>query len=246
MVMAPPPTCDSAILLCFHGCPAFLHRHFPRQSPPSHPLNLSLCSQQQPSPWDCSTIPKLQLPAAVPSRGPVSLSRVCMAAARTVWFSFHLGCHRSAVSLSALNVSPLTQTIALMWGSDPGFSSPTCRGFFVFFLFFPLVLSSYLGLHGSKYSFTLVRYTCPLSAGVHMYLCLKLYSWYIHGERCTPCPPTPPPSSLHELHLDKRVILSFESLKPDIDFSSLAMKVLNGIFFQYKTILSALNIYCFV
>ena len=123
---------------------------------------------------------------------------------------------------------------------------PYLPRFFCFFLFFPLVLSSYLGLHGSKYSFTLVRYTCPLSAGVHMYFCLKLYSWYIHGERCTPYPPTPPPSSLHELHLDKRVILSFESLKPDIDFSSLAMKVLNGIFFQYKTVLSALNICCFV
>ena len=46
--------------------------------------------------------------------------------ARTVWFSFHLGCHRSAVSLSALNVSPLTQTVAPVWGSDPCFSSPTC------------------------------------------------------------------------------------------------------------------------
>ena len=46
-----------------------------------------------------------------------------MAAARTVWFSFHLGCHRPAVTLSALNVSPLTQTITLMWGSDPCFSS---------------------------------------------------------------------------------------------------------------------------
>ena len=34
--------------------------------------------------------------------GPSSLSGVCMAVARTVWFSFHLGCHRSAVSLSAL------------------------------------------------------------------------------------------------------------------------------------------------
>ena len=51
-----------------------------------------------------------------------------MAVARTVWFSFHLGCHRSAVSLSALNVSPLTQTIAPMWGSDPCFRSPTCWG----------------------------------------------------------------------------------------------------------------------
>ena len=74
---------------------------------------------QQLSPGDSSTIPKLQLSAAAPSG-------VCMAAARTVCFSFHLGCSRSTVLLSALNVSPLTQTIALMWGSDPYFSSPTC------------------------------------------------------------------------------------------------------------------------
>ena len=33
---------------------------------------------------------------------------------------------------------------------------------------------------------------------------------------------------------NKRVSLSFEALKPGIDFSSLAMKVLDGIFFQYK------------
>ena len=63
MVMAPPPTCDSALSPCFHGCLAFLHRHFLPQSPLLHPLNLSLCSQYQPSPWDCSAIPELQLPA---------------------------------------------------------------------------------------------------------------------------------------------------------------------------------------
>ena len=96
----------------FHGYGAFLHGHFPPPSPPSHPLALSLCSHQQPVPWDSSTISKLHLPVAVPSRGPASLSRVCMAVVRTVWFSFHLGCHRSAVSL--LNVSPLTQTIVPM------------------------------------------------------------------------------------------------------------------------------------
>ena len=84
MVMAPPPMHDSAVLPCFHGCMAFLHRHFPPQSPCSHPLDLSLHSQQQPSPWDYSTIPKLQLPATAPSRGPTFLSGVCMAAARTV------------------------------------------------------------------------------------------------------------------------------------------------------------------
>ena len=88
----------------------------------------SSISPQQLLPWDCSTIPKLQLPATVPSRGLASLSGVCMSAARTVWFSFYSGCHRSTISHSALNVSPLTQTIALLWGLDSCFSSPTCWG----------------------------------------------------------------------------------------------------------------------
>ena len=59
-------------------------------------------------------------------------------------------------------------------------------------LFFPLV-PSYCGvLRGSIYSFPLVRYRCPLSAGVlHALLCLKMYSWCIRRERYTPCPPTP-------------------------------------------------------
>ena len=108
--------------------PSFPPQAFPPQSPPLHSLDPPLWSQQQPSPWDHSTIPKLQFPATAPARGPVSVSRVWMAMARTVWFSFHLGCHRSAVSLSALNLSPLTQTIAPMWGPDPCFSSPTRRG----------------------------------------------------------------------------------------------------------------------
>ena len=49
-MLAPPPTRDSAVSPCFHGCPAFLHRHFPPQSPASRTLCLSLCSQQQTSP----------------------------------------------------------------------------------------------------------------------------------------------------------------------------------------------------
>jgi len=125
MVMAPSPACDSAVSSCFHGGLAFIHQHFPPRSLSSHPFSLSLHRQQQPSHWDCSTIPKLQLPATAPYRRPAFLSRVCMAAARTVSFSFHLGCHKSAVSLSVLNVSPLTQTIAPLWGSDPCLSSPT-------------------------------------------------------------------------------------------------------------------------
>ena len=84
IVMAPPATRDSAVSPCFHGCLAFLHRYFLPQSPPSHPPDPSLHSQQQPSCWGCSTLPKLQLPAIASSRGPSSLSGVCMAAARTV------------------------------------------------------------------------------------------------------------------------------------------------------------------
>ena len=131
----------------------------------SHIPLVSLSSQQQPSPWDYSTIPKLQLPAT-------ALSRVCMATARTVRFSFHLGCHRSAISLSALNVSPLIQTVAPMWGLGP-----PRAGALLTLPFPPLVPSSYRVLPGSIYSFLLVRYSCLLSAGVlHALLCLKAYS----------------------------------------------------------------------
>ena len=59
----------------------------------------------------------------------------------------------------------------------------------------PLVASSYQVLCASVYCFPLVRYSSLLSAGFqHALLCLKMYSWCIHEERCTPHPPTPPPS----------------------------------------------------
>ena len=121
MVMAPPSTHDSTVSPCFHGCPAFLHRHFPPQSSPSHPLDLSLCSQQQPWPWYCSTISKLQLPAAAPSRGPAPLSQLCVAAARTVilipfrppqisCFTLSLKCFSSdSDNCPAVGIGPLLQ-----------------------------------------------------------------------------------------------------------------------------------------
>ena len=82
--MASPAAHDSAVSPCFHDCLACRHQHFPPRSPPSHPLNPSLHGQHQPLPWDCSTIPKLQLPATAPSRRPAVLSGACVAAARTV------------------------------------------------------------------------------------------------------------------------------------------------------------------
>ena len=115
------PACDSAVLPCFHGCLASLHRRFPPQSPPSHPLDPSLHSQQQPSPWDCSTIPKLQLPAAVPSGLLASILGICMAVARTVLsipfrlpqiscFTPSLKCFSSdSDSCPSLGIGPLLQ-----------------------------------------------------------------------------------------------------------------------------------------
>ena len=47
MVVAVPARCDLTVSPCFHGCLVFSHSHFPPQSPPSHPLDLSQHSQQQ-------------------------------------------------------------------------------------------------------------------------------------------------------------------------------------------------------
>ena len=63
---------DSAVSPCFRGCLAFFHRNFPPKWSPSCPLGPSPSNQQKPLPWDCSTIPTLQLPVAEPFRGPVS------------------------------------------------------------------------------------------------------------------------------------------------------------------------------
>ena len=45
---------------------------------------------------------------------------------------------------------------------------------------------------------------------------------------------------------NKRVSLSFEALKPGTGFWSLAMKILDGIFFQYKAVLSTVKPSCLV
>ena len=166
---------------CFHGCLAFLHRHFPPQSPPSRPLGPTPHSQQQTSPWDCSTIPTLQLPGAVPSGKHTSLSGVPMAATRIVCvilipfglpqiscYTLSLKCFSSdSDNCPDVGIGPL-----LHFPHPPG-AGPVLLTLH----FFPLVPSSYRVLHGSVYSFPLVRHSCPLSAGVlHAVLCLKLYS----------------------------------------------------------------------
>ena len=126
LVMALPSTCDLAVLPCFLGClvssTGISHHNLLPHIPSIRlsAVNSSPCLGIAPQSLSSSSQPLCLLGALHPW--------VHMAAARTVWFSFHLGCHRSAVSLSALNVSPLTQTVALMWGSDPCFSSATHWG----------------------------------------------------------------------------------------------------------------------
>ena len=75
------------------------------------------------------------------------------------------------------------------------------------------VPSSYWVLRGSIRSFPLVRSSCLLSAGVlNALLCLKVYSWWIRGDRCTPRPPTPPSSCSLLIFLMYRKFWYFVSL----------------------------------
>ena len=167
-VMAPPPAHDSAVSPRLHGCLIFLHRHFPTQSPLSRPLRLSPLSQQQNLPWDCSTIPVLQTPAAVPSRG--SLSGVCMAVERIVCvsliqfrlpqivcFTFSLKCFSSDP-----NNCPIVRTGPLLQLPHP----PRAGAVLLTLPFCPLLPSSYRVLCGYVYSFPVVRYFCPLLVDV--------------------------------------------------------------------------------
>ena len=75
------------------------------------------------------------------------------------------------------------------------------------FLYLPLVPLSYQVMCGSIYYFPLVRYSCPLSAGVqHARLRLKVYSWCTRGDRGTPHPSTLPSCSWN-LYFDLQLII---------------------------------------
>ena len=170
------PLWHSAVSPCFHGFLAFLHRHFPPQSPPSHALHPSLCSQQQPLPWDCSTRLKLQLPATAPSRGPAPVRGM-------------YGCSKDCLilipfMLSQISCFPLSLKCfsSDLHNCPDVFPHPLRAGLLLLtLLFFPLVPSSYRVLCGSVYSFPLVRYSCLLSlvSCRHscVWRCILMYPW---------------------------------------------------------------------
>ena len=49
-----------------------------------------------------------------------------------------------------------------------------------------------------------------------------------------------------ELISNKKVSLSFETLKPGIDFSSLALRFTDGVSFEYQVVSSPLKTHCVV
>ena len=120
--------------------------------------------------WSCGF--NLQLILLVGRFWVISLSHT--AHGSQLWFYFHLGMwviHWSSTLL-----------LRLPWSCT---NTPVS----------PPVPSLYWVLRGSIYICQLVRYSCPLSVGVlHELLCLKVYCWCIHGDWCTPRPPTLLPS----------------------------------------------------
>ena len=109
----------------------------------------------------------------------MSLSGVCMAAARTViLISFRLpqiNCLTLGLKCfsSDSDHCPDVEAGPLLQFPHPLRAGPVL----LTLLLFPLVPSSYGVLHGSIYSVPLVRYSCLLSAGVlHAVRRLKVYS----------------------------------------------------------------------
>ena len=178
--MAPPTTCDSAVQSCFHGCwlsstEEISHRNLLPHIPSTH-LSVVISSPRPGiAPQSLNTSSQLLHPHPG-----------CVWLQQGLSHSHSISCHRSAVSLSAFNVSPLTQTIALLWGSDPCFwSSPTnppvfppCSFILLSFVWFDIFFCT------SQVLLSALSW-CSACTSV----CTSL-----PGERCTFCPTTPPPS----------------------------------------------------
>ena len=152
MVMAPPPTRDSAVLPCFHGCLAFLHRHFPPQSPPSHPLHPSLHSQQQPSPgFAPQSLNSSSQPLPFPGNQrscpwyvwlQQRLVLIPFRLPETRCFTLRLKCFSNSDNCPEVGIEPLLH-----------FPHPPRAGpVLLALLFISLVPSSYQALRGSMYS----------------------------------------------------------------------------------------------
>ena len=173
--MAPPPTRDSAVSPCFHGCLAFLHRHSP------HSLLLHL-------PSIClSTVNSSPHPGIAPQSLNSSSQLLCLLGdllpclgyawlrqGLSILIPFRLpqiSCFTLSLKCSSsdsdncpdVGIGPLLQ-----------FPHPPRAGpILLTLLFFPLAPLSYRVLCGFICTFPMVRYSFRLSAGVpHALLCI--------------------------------------------------------------------------
>ena len=151
---APSPTCDSAESPCFRGCPAFLHRHFPPQSPPSSrsvslqstaALTLGLLHNPQTSgPRHCTFQGTHVHVQGMHGCGKDYLSLIPFRLPQSSCFSLSLKCFSfDSDNCPDAGIGPL-----------PQFPHPLRAGpVLLTLLFLPLVPLSYGVLHGSVYSF---------------------------------------------------------------------------------------------
>ena len=143
--MAPAPTHDSAASHCFHSCLAFLHRHFPPQSPSSHPLDLPLCTVNSgprpgitPQPLNSSSQPSTFQGTCVPVWGMCGCGKDCLILIpfrlpRISCFTLSLKCFSfDSDSCPEVGVGPLLQFPHL----------PRAGPVLLMLLLFPLVSSS--------------------------------------------------------------------------------------------------------
>ena len=142
MVMVPPPTHDSAVLLCFHGCPAFLRRRVPRQSLPHIPSTRLSAVSSSPRPGIApqslnSSSPPLYRPGDLLSAwGKCGCSRDCL-----ILIPFRLP--QISSSILRLKYFSSNSDNCPDVGIGPQLQFPYLPRFFSSPLFFSLVLASY-------------------------------------------------------------------------------------------------------
>ena len=207
--MAPTPTCDSAVITLLPWLPTFLPQAFPITVPSltaswSVPLQSTaaltlglLHNPSTPAPGCCS-LREANVPFwSLYGCGKDCLILIPFRLPQISCFTLSLHCFSSdSDNCPSVGAGPLPAE---------GRSSPTNTSVSPASFLCPTVL------RGSIHSFLLVRYCCSFSAGVlPELLCVEAYCWCVHGERCSSCLPTPPPScSLYAEFLSKCVVCHF-------------------------------------
>ena len=136
-------------------------------------VNSSHCPEIAPQSLNSSSQPLHLLRDLHPCPGYVWLCKGCLSLIRfrlpqIICFTLSLKCLSSdSDNYPTVGLGPLLQFHLLLMAGP----------ILLTLLFFPLLPPSYQVLHGSIYSFPLVKYSCLLSAGIlHALLCLKVYS----------------------------------------------------------------------